>query len=94
MAEVFLLKSVVEKRITFSEKYVPLQVHPESDDEINNYRATKSEERQVNEIEANFRSCYVKFFCQVGAYAKGAEFNVVSKPFHKCGVSHNKVSKF
>jgi 5,10-methylenetetrahydrofolate reductase len=79
-------ESVIPEWIALFKEDVSLKVHPEGRHEIQDHRASESEEREINEIEPDFGSGNIELFTQIGTNAKNIEFNEFTDVFHRCGV--------
>jgi hypothetical protein len=73
---------------------ITLDVHPKSDDEINDDRTAERKKTEVYEIEPDFRTGYIEFFTQVGANAKHIVFYKTSQSFHQKQFFQKQISVF
>ena len=56
--------------------YVVFYIEPKSQNKVDDNRTTKSEKRNVNEVQANGAGAYAKLVAQIRAHTKGVVFYV------------------
>jgi hypothetical protein len=64
--------------------YIFFEVNPECDDQINDYRGSHGNEREVNKVQPDTRRGNAPSFTKIAANSKRTLFYKVFKPFHCC----------